>query len=35
MIMPIGNITFTERMRRGVEIYHTLKKVLKKKKAIV
>lgn len=31
MIMPIGNITFIERMRRGVEIYHTLKKVLKEK----
>ena len=31
MIMPFGNITFTERMRRGVEIYHTLKKVLKEK----
>lgn len=31
MIMPIGDITFTERMRRGVEIYHTLKKVLKEK----
>lgn len=31
MIMPIGNITFTERMRRGVEIYHILKKVLKEK----
>lgn len=31
MIMPIGNITFTERMRRGVEVYHTLKKVLKEK----
>ena len=31
MIMPIGNITFTERMRRGVEIYHTLKKVFKEK----
>lgn len=31
MIMPIANITFTERMRRGVEIYHTLKKVLKEK----
>lgn len=31
MIIPIGNITFTERMRRGVEIYHTLKKVLKEK----
>ncbi|MGN1298190.1 MAG: phosphopyruvate hydratase [Clostridia bacterium] len=29
MIMPIGDITFAERMRRGVEIYHTLKKVLK------
>ncbi len=29
MIMPIGNITFKERLRRGAEIYHTLKKVLK------
>ena len=29
MIMPIGDITFAEKMRRGVEIYHTLKKVLK------
>ena len=28
MIMPIGNITFSERLRRGAEIYHTLKKVL-------
>ncbi len=31
MIMPIGNITFAERLRRGAEIYHTLKKVLKEK----
>ena len=31
MIMPVGNITFSERLRRGVEIYHTLKKVLKEK----
>lgn len=31
MIMPIGNITFAERLRRGSEIYHTLKKVLKEK----
>ena len=31
MIMPIGEITFGERLRRGVEIYHTLKKVLKEK----
>ena len=31
MIMPIGNITFAERLRRGAEIYHTLKKVLKDK----
>ena len=31
MIMPIGEITFAERLRRGVEIYHTLKKVLKEK----
>ena len=29
MIMPIGNITFAERLRRGSEIYHALKKVLK------
>ena len=31
MIMPIGNITFAERLKRGAEIYHTLKKVLKEK----
>ena len=31
MIMPIGNITFSERLRRGAEIYHTLKSVLKEK----
>ena len=31
MIMPVGNITFTERLKRGVEVYHTLKKVLKEK----
>ena len=31
MIMPIGNITFAERLRRGAEIYHTLKSVLKEK----
>ena len=31
MIMPVGDITFAERLRRGVEIYHTLKKVLKEK----
>jgi len=31
MIMPIGEITFQERLKRGVEIYHTLKKVLKSK----
>lgn len=31
MIMPVGEITFQERMRRGVEVYHTLKKVLKEK----
>ena len=28
MIMPIGNITFQERLRRGTEIYHVLKRVL-------
>ena len=31
MIMPIGSITFAERLKRGVEIYHTLKTVLKEK----
>ncbi len=31
MIMPVGEITFAERLKRGVEIYHTLKKVLKEK----
>ncbi len=31
MIIPIGEITFSERLRRGAEIYHTLKKVLKEK----
>ena len=29
MIMPIGNITFKERLQTGVEVYHNLKKVLK------
>ena len=32
MIMPVGDITFSERLRRGAEIYHTLKNVLKEKK---
>ena len=31
MIMPVGDITFSERLRRGAEIYHTLKNVLKEK----
>lgn len=31
MIMPVGEITFQERLKRGVEVYHTLKKVLKEK----
>ncbi len=31
MIMPIGSITFAERLKRGTEVYHTLKKVLKEK----
>ena len=31
MIMPIGSITFAERLKRGVEVYQTLKKVLKEK----
>ena len=32
MIMPVGSITFAERLKRGVEVYHTLKKVLKEKR---
>ena len=31
MIMPVGKITFSERLRRGAEIYHALKSVLKEK----
>ena len=31
MIIPTGEITFAERLKRGVEVYHTLKKVLKSK----
>ena len=31
MIIPIGEITFSERLKRGTEIYHTLKEVLKEK----
>ena len=31
MIMPVGKITFEERLKRGTEIYHILKKVLKEK----
>ncbi len=31
MIMPVGNISFKERLRVGVEVYHNLKKVLKEK----
>ena len=31
MIMPIGDITFGERLKRGAEVYQTLKKVLKEK----
>ena len=26
MIMPVGDITFSERLKRGTEIYHTLKR---------
>ena len=29
MIMPIANVSFAEKLRMGVEIYHNLKKVLK------
>ena len=31
MIMSIGDITFSERLKRGAEVYQTLKKVLKEK----
>ena len=31
MIMPIGDITFSERLKREAEVYQTLKKVLKEK----
>lgn len=31
MIVPVGDITFAERMKRGVEVYRTLKNVLKDK----
>lgn len=31
MIMPIGRKTFREKMEMGVEVYHTLKNVLKQK----
>ncbi len=31
MIMPVGSITFAERLKRGAEVYHTLRKVLKEK----
>jgi len=30
MIMPVGGETFSESLRIGVEVYHTLKKVLKR-----
>ena len=35
MIMPIGDITFSERLKRGAEVYQTLKKVLKEKGCMV
>ena len=35
MIMPVGNISFKERLRVGVEVYHNLKKVLKEKGYLV
>lgn len=31
MIMPVGAASFAEALRMGAEVYHTLKKVLKKK----
>ncbi len=31
MIMPVGLATFSEGLRAGVEVFHTLKKVLKKR----
>ena len=35
MIVPKGDITFQEKLRRGVEVYHTLKKVLKENRYFV
>jgi len=32
MIMPVGAKSFSESIRMGVEVYHTLKKILKEKK---
>lgn len=34
MIMPIGAKTFSDAIRMSVEVYHTLKKVLKEKKLV-
>ena len=31
MVMPVANVSFAEKLRMGVEIYHNLKKVLKEK----
>jgi enolase len=31
MILPVGAETFTEAMKMGTEVYHTLKGVIKKK----
>ena len=31
MIVPVGSITFAERLKRGTEVYNTLKRVLKEK----
>ena len=31
MIMPVANVSFAEKLRMGVEIYHNLKKVLKER----
>ena len=31
MIIPIGEITFKEKLRRGTEVYHSLKNVLREK----
>lgn len=35
MIVPVGSITFSERLKRGVEVYHCLKSILKKRGCVI